>query len=177
MQYSEFLDFISNGCSLIFNTLIQVANNLMSNYFFITILGISIFSSLLWFFLDNVVYRPVDNVRDNCEDFIHSKRKYNLFHEVRYNFLQTNEKDVYLSRMANLKLNRNVFDNYLSENKDLEFSIRFKQLNTSNEVYRAIKSTNNNDEKIFKHWNDEILANQNDVKTADPEIQKILANF
>lgn len=175
MTYTEFLDLISNGCSLVFNTLIQVANNLMSNYFFITILGISIFSSLLWFFLDNIMYKPVENVHNNCEDFISSKRKYNLFHEVRYNFLQTNEKDVYLSRMANLKLNRNIFDNYLSENKDLEFSIRFKQLNTSNECYRAIKNTNNNDEKIFKHWGEakERLTTQDDIK----EMKEIIDNF
>lgn len=49
MSYSDFISSLSNGASLFYNSLIQVANSLIHNYIFITMLGITIFCSLLHF--------------------------------------------------------------------------------------------------------------------------------
>lgn len=52
MSYNEFLNLISNGFTLFFNTLSSWADVLMSNYFFITLLGFVLFSSFIFLLLD-----------------------------------------------------------------------------------------------------------------------------
>lgn len=49
MTYSNFIDSLSNGANLFYTSLVQVANSLIHNYIFITMLGLTIFCSLLYF--------------------------------------------------------------------------------------------------------------------------------
>lgn len=48
MTYSEFINSLANGCSLIFNGILTMANGLIHNYIFITILGLSLFSFVIY---------------------------------------------------------------------------------------------------------------------------------
>lgn len=52
MSYSGFLEYIGSAFPLLINTLTGWISTLMSNYFFITILGVVIFSSFVLFFID-----------------------------------------------------------------------------------------------------------------------------
>lgn len=55
MSYSDFLNTLAYAFTLFINTLTAWVNNLMSNYFFITILGIGLFVSFIIFILDNFI--------------------------------------------------------------------------------------------------------------------------
>lgn len=55
MSYSDFLDFISNGFTLFFDNIFRVANNLMTNYIFITLVGVVIFISLIHVIYDLII--------------------------------------------------------------------------------------------------------------------------
>lgn len=70
MTYSEFLNYISNGFTLFYNTLISVSNTLLSNYFFITMLGLVIFVSIFYFVLYDIFGIPFFSIK--------KKNKYNL---------------------------------------------------------------------------------------------------
>lgn len=71
MTYSNFIDTLSNGFSMFYSGLITLANSLINNYLIITILGISIFISLICFFINRILSMPynrkdkvnLDNVR------------------------------------------------------------------------------------------------------------------
>lgn len=54
MSYSDFLNTLSYGFNLFIDTITKWTNNLMTNYFFITILGVGLFVSFVLFVLDNV---------------------------------------------------------------------------------------------------------------------------
>lgn len=178
LTYNEFLDLISNGVQLFVNGFVMVASSLITNYIFITLLGMVLFSSLLFLFIDNIVLKPMYNVKDNVDKWVDYKRNYVLYNDVRLNFLKTHSIDAYNVKMEDLKLNRNVFDNYLSNYKDLEFSIKSKQLENSNDVYRHIKSTNKNDEDIFNRWEHVLSSNERVITEEEKkQLDDIIKNF
>lgn len=78
MTYSSFVDTLSNGFSMFYNGLITLANVMIHNYLIITLLGVSLFISLVYLFINNILTIPfnrkdkvnLDNVRsDNKWDF------------------------------------------------------------------------------------------------------------
>ena len=48
MTYSEFINTLSDGCTMFFNGIFTIANSLMSNYIVITLLGLSLFSFVIY---------------------------------------------------------------------------------------------------------------------------------
>lgn len=72
MSYSDFVNTLANGFSLFYNSLVSIANVLIHNYLVITILGVGIFISLMYLFLNDILTIPfiskkikadLDNVR------------------------------------------------------------------------------------------------------------------
>lgn len=72
MSYSDFVNTLANGFSLFYNSLVSIANVLIHNYLVITILGVGIFISLIYLFLNDILTIPfiskktksdLDNVR------------------------------------------------------------------------------------------------------------------
>lgn len=55
MSYSDFINTFTNGINLFINSLITIANSLLSNYIFITILGLSIFTYLFYLLVSIIV--------------------------------------------------------------------------------------------------------------------------
>lgn len=147
MTYSEFLEFISNGIQLFYNTLIQVSNSLIHNYFFITILGLVLFSSLFWWFYYNVVVAPL-KVKDNCDKWVDLKRNYKQFNDMKLNYISTNDYDVRLLNYANLKINRELYSHFLSNEKDLALSLSYKSIDLKNEASRLLNEKRKNDLRI-----------------------------
>lgn len=68
MSYSDFLASLSSGVNLFYNTLVATADTLLSNYIVITILGLSIFVSLFYLFVNEILTLP----------FIFKKNKHDL---------------------------------------------------------------------------------------------------
>lgn len=61
MSYSEFVNTLGNGCSLIFNGIVNVSNTLIHNYIFITLLGLVLFCSIIHIVSDFLVI-PIKNI-------------------------------------------------------------------------------------------------------------------
>ena len=80
MSYNDFLDLISNGCTMFYNALISISNSLIHNYIFITLIGLSLFVSLLYLFMNNYVFNLSIKFRNKSDDFIDSERRYKLYH-------------------------------------------------------------------------------------------------
>lgn len=66
MSYSDFVNILGNGCSLIFNGIVDFSNVLIHNYIFITLLGLVIFVSIVKLVSDFIVI-PLGNI-DNKVD-------------------------------------------------------------------------------------------------------------
>lgn len=67
MSYSEFLSSLVNGATLFFNSIITISNYLITNYFFITILGIVIILSVTRF-LFSLIFNPFQNVIEDLDN-------------------------------------------------------------------------------------------------------------
>ena len=72
MSYSEFVATLINGVNMFYNGIVTIANVLINNYFIITILGLSIFTSLFSIFINDILSLPftrknndLDNVRSD----------------------------------------------------------------------------------------------------------------
>lgn len=76
MTYSEFVDTLGNGCSLIFNGIVEVSNTLIHNYIFITLLGLVLFCSVIYIVSDFLIIPlgDIDKKQDKKSDkkFKHS---------------------------------------------------------------------------------------------------------
>lgn len=72
MTYTEFLNSLVYGINMFYQGLVYIANVLISNYIIITLLGLSLFSTLIYFFCNNILTIPfihknknLDNVRSD----------------------------------------------------------------------------------------------------------------
>lgn len=72
MSYNDFLGTLINGINMFYNGLVNIANVLINNYLIITILGLSIFVSFIYLFINNILTIPfyhkntdLDNVRSD----------------------------------------------------------------------------------------------------------------
>lgn len=175
MSYSDFLDFISNGCIMFLNAFINVSNSLIHNYIFITLLGLSIFITLFWWFYDNVVIALL-KVKDNCDNWVDLKRRYKQFNDMKLNYISTNRYDVELLNYANLKINRELYYQFLNNENDLSFRLAYKSLSIKQEASKYLLDKFSTDDKILEYWrlkNSERVINDDDRK----EVQDILSNF
>lgn len=68
MSYSEFVDSLDYGFQLFYNTLISISNMLLNNYIFITILGLVIFISLIYFLFDIINIPLFLSHKNNLDD-------------------------------------------------------------------------------------------------------------
>lgn len=68
MSYQQFLNNLVTPISSFITWFGTILNYLITNYFFITLLGITLISSLLFYFLSNIIYnvnsckKDLDNV-------------------------------------------------------------------------------------------------------------------
>lgn len=67
MSYSDFIQTLGNGASMLFNGISQVATSLMSNYIVITILGLSLFTFVIYTLID--VLFSVHKSKDNLDNY------------------------------------------------------------------------------------------------------------
>ena len=60
MSYSDFVNTLVNGCSLIFDNIVRISNVLIHNYIFITLLGLVLFFSLIYVLSDFLIIPLTD---------------------------------------------------------------------------------------------------------------------
>lgn len=74
MSYNEFLNTFTYGINLFINSITNFFSSFISNYFYITLLGIVFFSSLFWFIFNNIVMLRVKKF-DVDEKLSHKKNE------------------------------------------------------------------------------------------------------
>ena len=64
MSYSEFLNTLIAPFTSFLSWLNTILNYLITNYFFITMFGLTLISSLLFYFLSNILYHINSSQKD-----------------------------------------------------------------------------------------------------------------
>lgn len=72
MTYSDFINSLGYGVSMMFNGISQVANSLLSNYIIITILGLSLFTFVIYSLIDIIF--SVHKSKDNLDNYGSDKK-------------------------------------------------------------------------------------------------------
>lgn len=71
MSYSDFLSLVGNGCNLIFTNLGVFVNTMIHNYIFITLIGLTIFISLIKWVFSKVINAP-SYLNEDLDDTKHA---------------------------------------------------------------------------------------------------------
>ena len=140
MSYSDFLNQFVGVISLFINSLISVSESLMSNYIFITFLGITIFVSLFWF-LHNIVMRFFENVVSGYEDYNDLYDDYVLKKQVQSDYLDNHYDDEYDFRYRSKLLNLQVLNGLYQTQHDLLVENRIENLQTNIDALKELKTT------------------------------------
>lgn len=72
MSYSDFINTLGYGVNMLFNGISVVANSLLSNYIVITILGLSLFSFVIYTLIDIIF--SVHKNKDNLDNYGSDKK-------------------------------------------------------------------------------------------------------
>lgn len=173
MTYSQFLDFIGNAFNLFRDTFLSVADMLIKNYFFITILGIPIFISLIWlvyYFIHDILISKIDKY----EEYSDKMKNYELNQEVKYDYLKKHRLDVYDYVYDMTILKQQVINGIYKYHKDLFLENKIENFKLNAEALKKMKKeqlldyddSNDNDADTFS--NIPIypmkLANKNELK-------------
>lgn len=94
MTYSEWLDTLVSPISYFISWLSTIADNLIHNYFVITLLGICLFVSLLWCIF-YFIFDVFDKINNRYDDFNDKYYNYELSQEVKQKYLQHNRNEVF----------------------------------------------------------------------------------
>lgn len=151
MTYNDFLNQFIQPISNFINWLSMVADNLIHNYIFLTIFGISIFISL-FYLVFNFIRDYFDRMHDNVDRYLNKYNDYKMLQNVRSDFMQ---------KESNLFFN-NLYKDYV-----------FKK--SVQDLYKDLKD-DNVDDKIFKRWYDkrtgEVLTDEE-----QKELNNLIDNF
>lgn len=72
LSYSEFINSLGYGVSMLFNGISQVASSLLSNYIVITILGLSLFTFVIYTLIDIIF--SVHKSKENLDNYGSDKK-------------------------------------------------------------------------------------------------------
>lgn len=158
LSYRDWLDTLALPIRYFVDWLVQISNSLCENYFFITLLGITIFVSLFWvvFYIISFIYHKY---HDRFEDYNDKYYNYELFKEVQSDYLDNHYTDEYDYRYRSKVLNSQVLNGYLHQNKDLDIDNKRLANKNKMESLKEIK------EEIL---NDDDSSNDNDIDLIVP---------
>lgn len=175
MTYSQFLQFIGNAFNLFKDTFLSVADMLIKNYFFITILGIPIFISLIWL-VYNLIHDILTSKIDMYEEYSDKMKNYELNQEVKYDYLKKHRLDVYDYVYDMSILRQQVLNGIYRNHKDLILDNKIENFKLNAEALKKMKKeqllddndSNDNDADMFSNIPvpPMKLANKQELKTS-----------
>ena len=118
MTYQDFLDSLVSPITSFVSWLSMVANSLIHNYIFITMLGIVLFISLVWLVYDIIDWFFYSHIND-YDDFNNRLYDYGVFKKVQYEYLNKNYDKEFEYKYKLRVLNEQVFSSLLHNNRDL----------------------------------------------------------
>ena len=108
MTYQDFLDSLVSPITSFVSWLGMVANSLIHNYIFITMLGIVLFISLVWLVYDIIDWFFYSHIND-YDDFNNRLYDYGVFKKVQYEYLNKNYDKEFEYKYKLRVLNEQVF--------------------------------------------------------------------
>lgn len=158
MTYPEFVDSLSYGFSLFIDTLIRVSNVLMHNYIFITLVGLSIFISLfylIYYFIHDVIDSRIYNI----EDKLNRKKIYELYKEIRNEYLDEHRTDEFMYLYNYYILKQQVMNGILQNHSEVLLDNYKMQLDLKKNALKELKQSYENDDDV---------SNDNDINYLIP---------
>lgn len=164
MSYQEFLNTLISPIRLFVSALSQVADSLIHNYIFITLLGLSLFISLVWliyYTFHNFINSKIDRIESKMEKY----KNYELYKEVQKEYLNKHRNDEF-DYLYDLTLLRQQVLNGVYRNHPEVLIDNLKQYNKLK--IQALKSIEND------NYNDKNPFNDDDINyvVPNPKIQK-----
>ena len=163
MTYTEFLNSLSGVISLFVDGLISIANNLIHNYFFVSILGIVMFCSIFWVvfhIIEDFIFSKIDRY----EEYNDLYENYVLKKEVQSDYLDNHYNDefdyVYRKKLLGLQVMNGLYQN----NKDLIIDNKVNNLDCNVSALKELK-------KLKLLDNDKTNDNDVDMLIPNPPIQ------
>lgn len=127
MSYSDFLSTLQYGIDLFVNGIKSVASSLISNYIFITILGLVLFSTLvLWLF--DLILDKLYSKRDELDYYLDRKKAYALNQDIAMDYYYNNKLKIYALKFDKYRLSQLCRYNYLKMYKVDEFNYNYSKL-------------------------------------------------
>lgn len=139
MSYQDFLDTLVSPINSFINWLSLVANSLIHNYIVITLLGITLFISLVWFIF-YLIFDYFDKINNRYDDYNDKFYNYELLKDVQIDYLNSHYLKEFDYRYRNKVLNSQVLNAYLSQNKELDIDNRRLANSNKMESLKQIKN-------------------------------------
>lgn len=162
MSYQDFLNTLISPIRLFVSALTEVADTLVHNYIFITLLGLSLFVSLVWL-IYYAFHDFIDSKISKIEDKIDRYKNYELYKETQREYLDKHRVDEYMYLYDLTILKQQVKNGIYRNHPDLLYDNMKNNLKMRIEVLKEI----NRDNLI-----DDDLSNDNDIDYIVPNINK-----
>lgn len=166
-NYNDFLEFIFTPLSYFINWLSLVANNLIHNYFFITILGLVLFVSLFWF-LYNIIFGFLSHKINQYEDFNDKYDDYVESKQIRSLYLDKHRLDEFAYLYDYMILKQQVLNGIYQNHSDLILDNKIQNLKLNITALKDLRKSNLDDNDISNDEDvDMILPNPPKPQLAD----------
>lgn len=160
MSYSDFLDTLISPIRLFVSALSQVADSLIHNYIIITLLGLTLFISLVWL-IYYTFHDFINSKIDKIEDKLDRYKNYELYKETQREYLDKHRVDEFMYLYDLTILKQQVLNGIYRNHPDLLYDNMKNNLKMRIEVLKNI----NQDNLI-----DDDLSNDNDIDYIVPNI-------
>lgn len=164
MSYQDFLNTLISPIRLFVSALTEVADSLVHNYIFITLLGLSLFISLVWL-IYYTFHDFINSKINSIEDKIDRYKKYELYKETQREYLDKHRVDEFMYLYDLTILKQQVMNGIYRNNPEvlLDNITQFNKLKA-----KALKSIKE------EYENDDDSSNDDDIDyiIPTPPIQK-----
>lgn len=126
MSFTDFINSFQNGINLFLNSITSFCDSLIHNYIFIVFLGLVLFISFFWFFINLVIDIFHTKVDSNIDNYIDTYNNFDKFQKIKFEWYNNNRDMVYKTRYDNFMIANNVRSMFNLNNKHEIINNNFK---------------------------------------------------
>ena len=125
--FQEFAHDLFLPVSYFVDWLGSVANSLINNYIFQTLLCLTIIFSLFWLFY-NSIFDFFDSYMNKVDIYLSKKQNYEMYRQIKREYFDEYPDLEYKDKYKSYSLSREVYDDYFDNNTDLVKNFKLKNL-------------------------------------------------
>ena len=176
MSYSNFLDSLSNAFVIFVNGLVSISNSLMSNYFFITILGLVLFCSLFW-----LVYDTFGDFFSNKIEKYYKvqdlKERYDTLQHIKFEWQNTHRDMVYANKFDNYDISQKVRNMWVKKKSDLAIRFKYNQMVINRNAAKIFERNFNDKTGNVPKWFNQDIKSKPLTADEKKELDNLIKNF